>query len=103
MDDILKDDTLRGYWPLSDGLGLSALDVTKHNHFGFIQCCEWKQDIERPYPFRTNKKQEDSMQLFHPAVGAQATFYTNGEVLVIAYPAYTFWGKQYHGVAQKFN
>jgi len=103
LDTLLAESTLRGYWPLNDGLGLSARDLTKYNHIGFIKDCEWKPDIERPYSLRSDKKQEESLQAFHPTAAAQATFYTNGEILVIAYPSYTFWGKQYNGVAQKFS
>merc|ERR1712130_873839 len=43
------------------------------------------------------------LRRFERSTCSKAVFYTNGEILVIAYPQYTFWNKSYNGVAQIFE
>ena len=43
------------------------------------------------------------LQPFDCTTCSKAVFYCNGELLVVAYPSFSFWGKSYRGVAQKFE
>ena len=70
---------------------MDCVDFSKYGHYGFVRDCQWRQD-ERPFPLKTpQKKENETLQSFHPSVGANAQFYTNGELLVIAYSKHAFW------------
>ena len=59
------------------------------------------EDISKTEGVINNKKYV--LQKFEKSTCSKAIFYTNGEILVIAYPQFTFWNKSYRGVAQKFE
>ncbi|ETO32281.1 vcbs repeat containing protein, partial [Reticulomyxa filosa] len=102
VEDVLAQENLRGFWPCNDGLGLVVRDLSPFNNYGFIKDCEWKNE-PRPFPLRISKDETETLQGFSPSVTQTATFYTNGETLVIAHPSYLFWNRTYYGVAQKFS
>ena len=138
LQDILKNNALRGYWPCHDGVGLLVSDISQYRHYGFAKDCSWKMDEKRPFKSgyvakKTNKEENENdgekkeekqndfhienllqtegivngkkfvFQPFERQTCAKAVFYTNGEVLVIAYPSHAFWNKSYRGVCQKFE
>ena len=105
VQEVINEEGLRGFWPCNDGVGLTVRDLSKHRGYGFIKDCEWIEE-DRPYPLKlpAELSEKEILQPFHPKVCLTATFYTNGEALVIAHPNHTFWGKEnYGGVAQKFS
>eukprot|EP01084_Bolivina_argentea_P053120 97522_1 len=62
LNEILCDNTLRGYWPCHDGVGLLVSDISKYNNYGFIKDCTWQLGENRPFKCNYHKKNQKSIE-----------------------------------------
>ena len=137
---LINHSGLMCWYPLTDGLGLSCMDLSKYKHSATCIDCQWNAE-ERPYALKLSKdllnsnpviikksdndtnnddsndsntpnkkkNQENNIlmnyQTFEPNICENATFCTNGEVLIVSYPKGKFRNNSLitTGVAQKFN
>jgi len=86
---------LMGWWPMSDGFGLTARDLSQYGHPGALSSgCAWISG-ERPVASVSSDADDDSgasssvslpPYRFSKKVLSDAVMYTNGECLAILYP-----------------